>query len=66
MTLIFSGGGALRLEVECLEVELADLGPCWATDCCPEHAWNPAWHNPSPGVRQDFQTGLTRASGAGH
>jgi hypothetical protein len=37
VTLIFSGGGALRLEVECLEVELADLGPCWATDCCPEH-----------------------------
>ena len=38
VTLIFSGGGALRLEVECLEVELADLGPCWTTDCCPEHA----------------------------
>ena len=36
--LTFSGGGALRLEVECLEVELADLGPCWSTDCCPEHA----------------------------
>jgi len=27
VTLLFSGGGALRLEVECLEVELADLGP---------------------------------------
>ena len=25
--LIFAGGGALRLDVECLEVELADLGP---------------------------------------
>jgi hypothetical protein len=37
VTLIFSGGGALRLKVECLEVELADLGPCWGTDCCPEH-----------------------------
>ena len=36
--LTFSGGGALRLDVECLEVELADLGPCWSTDCCPEHA----------------------------
>ena len=36
--LTFSGGGVLRLEVECLEVELADLGPCWTTDCCPEHA----------------------------
>jgi hypothetical protein len=36
--LTFSGGGVLRLDVECLEVELADLGPCWGTDCCPEHA----------------------------
>jgi hypothetical protein len=25
--LLFAGGGALRLDVECLEVELADLGP---------------------------------------
>jgi len=38
VTLIFSGGGVLRLDVECLEAELADLGPCWGTDCCPEHA----------------------------
>lgn len=38
VTLMFSGGAALRLEVECLEAELADLGPSWATDCCPEHA----------------------------
>jgi hypothetical protein len=37
VTLIFSGGGALRLEVECLEAELADLGPTWATGCCPAH-----------------------------
>ena len=35
--LTFSGGAALRLEVECLEVELADLGPTWATECCPDH-----------------------------
>ena len=27
VTLIFSGGAALRLQVECLEAELADLGP---------------------------------------
>jgi hypothetical protein len=37
VTLMFSGGAALRLEVECLEVELADLGPVWPTDCCPQH-----------------------------
>jgi hypothetical protein len=37
VTLIFSGGPMLRLEVECLEVELADLGPCWVTDSRPVH-----------------------------
>jgi hypothetical protein len=35
--LTFSGGGKLRLEVECLECELADLGPVWTTACCPDH-----------------------------
>jgi hypothetical protein len=34
---MFSGGAALRLEVECLEAELADLGPSWVTECCPAH-----------------------------
>ena len=38
VTLHFSGGGALRLEVECLEAELADLGPTWTTAACPAHA----------------------------
>jgi len=38
VTLTFSGGAALRLEVECLECELVDLGPTWATTCCPSHA----------------------------
>jgi hypothetical protein len=37
VTLTFSGGGALRLEVECLEAELADLGPVWTTAACPGH-----------------------------
>jgi len=37
VTLTFSGGAALRLEVECLEAELADLGPVWVTECCPAH-----------------------------
>jgi Protein of unknown function (DUF2948) len=35
--LTFSGGGALRLDVECLECELADLGPEWPTAACPAH-----------------------------
>ena len=38
VTLIFSGGGMLRLEVECLEAELADLGPAWPATCRPAHA----------------------------
>ena len=37
VTLVFSGGGALRLEVECLEAELADLGPIWTAAACPVH-----------------------------
>jgi hypothetical protein len=38
VTLTFSGGAEARLEVECLECELVDLGPVWATTCCPSHA----------------------------
>jgi len=37
MTLIFSGDCALRLDVDCIEVELADLGPVWDTTICPAH-----------------------------
>jgi len=37
VTLIFSGGAALRLEVECLECELADLGPTWDVRARPVH-----------------------------
>jgi hypothetical protein len=42
VTLIFSGGAALRLEVECLECELADLGPTWDAKARPEHVVNQA------------------------
>jgi hypothetical protein len=38
VTIFFSGGPVLRLEVECLEAELADLGPSWTTVTCPAHA----------------------------
>jgi hypothetical protein len=40
VTLVFSGAAALRLEVECLEVELADLGPVWKAGSCPNHVLN--------------------------
>lgn len=35
--LIFSSDAVIRLEVECLEARLCDLGPVWTTDCCPGH-----------------------------
>jgi hypothetical protein len=38
IVLTFSGDAALRLEVECLEAEIADLGPAWATARCPDHS----------------------------
>ncbi len=37
VTISFSGGPTLRLEVECLEAELADLGPSWTTAARPIH-----------------------------
>jgi Protein of unknown function (DUF2948) len=40
VTFTFSDGVGLRLEVECLECELADLGPIWTTTCCPAHDVN--------------------------
>lgn len=35
--LIFSGGCAVRLEVECLEARMADLGPRWRVRQTPGH-----------------------------
>lgn len=37
VTLTFSGGGIIRLDVECLEAELADLGEVFTAKLCPEH-----------------------------
>jgi hypothetical protein len=33
----FSGGSSLRLEVECLEAQVVDLGPVWAAKAEPRH-----------------------------
>jgi hypothetical protein len=38
VTLTFSGGAAIRLEVECLESELRDIGPREKVETCPGHA----------------------------
>lgn len=37
VTLTFAGGGAIRAEVECIEIAMADLGPSWAARARPEH-----------------------------
>ena len=39
--LVFSGGCALRLEVECIEARMADLGPRWRVRHAPGHADKP-------------------------
>ncbi|WP_421692775.1 DUF2948 family protein [Aestuariivirga sp.] len=35
--LTFSDGATVRLAVECLECQLADLGPAWAAQAVPQH-----------------------------
>jgi hypothetical protein len=35
--LIFAGGGAILLDVDCIEAQLSDLGPRWRTSSCPTH-----------------------------
>jgi hypothetical protein len=37
VVLTFSGGAAVRLEVECLEAEMHDLECRWQAKACPEH-----------------------------
>jgi Protein of unknown function (DUF2948) len=37
VTLAFSGGGSIRLAVECIEASLRDLGPAWETPSTPRH-----------------------------
>jgi hypothetical protein len=37
VTLTFSGGAAIRLDVECLEAEMKDLGAAWAAKRTPDH-----------------------------
>lgn len=33
----FAGGAALKFDVECIEAQLADLGPAWAAKGKPKH-----------------------------
>lgn len=36
-TLVFAGGAAIRLDLECIEVRLKDLGPVWEVEGRPDH-----------------------------
>jgi hypothetical protein len=38
----FAGGGAIRLNVECIEAELRDLGPAWEAKSRPRHPEDPS------------------------
>ena len=37
VTLTFSGDASIRLQVECIEAELKDLGPSWKVRSRPQH-----------------------------
>jgi hypothetical protein len=37
LLLDFAGGATISLAVECLEVQLTDLGPAWSTEHAPRH-----------------------------
>ena len=40
VNLIFSGGGAIQLDVECIEARLGDLGSAWETGNRPHHEFS--------------------------
>jgi hypothetical protein len=41
-TLIFAEGGAIQLDVECIELQMKDLGPVWEAEGRPSHETTPA------------------------
>jgi len=45
--LVFSGGCALKIEVECLEARMADLGPRWRVRHIPGHGPGPGGEGPA-------------------
>ena len=40
--LVFAGGGAIQLDVECIEAQMRDMGPRWAVKSRPSHDPGPA------------------------
>lgn len=41
-TLIFADGGAIQVDLECIEMQMKDLGPVWAAESRPTHEEVPA------------------------
>jgi hypothetical protein len=41
ITLEFAGGGSIRLEAECVDAALSDVGPSWRTPRRPQHPVDP-------------------------
>lgn len=41
-TLIFAEGGAIQVDVDCIEMQMKDLGPVWAAENRPTHDETPA------------------------
>jgi len=37
VTLIFAEGGAIQIDVECIEMQMKDVGPVWAAESRPSH-----------------------------
>ncbi len=37
ITLYFAGGSTIRLDVECVDAQMRDLGPVWETSSLPQH-----------------------------
>ena len=36
-TLIFAEGGAIQVDLECIEMQMKDTGPVWAAESRPSH-----------------------------
>jgi hypothetical protein len=57
VTLTFSGDASIRLEVECIEAELRDLGPEWRTRSKPEHPIDEPGTGGGPGMGSEKGAG---------
>ncbi|NIX78099.1 DUF2948 family protein [Microvirga terricola] len=41
-TLIFADGGAIQVDLECIEMQMKDIGPVWAAESRPSHNGQPS------------------------